>query len=96
MFFDAILANLRSIGQTESPQPHEIPSRLIVDFQPFTPDNGLLTSSMKLPRYKLAAHYAHRLKSSASTSVQERLKQIIESVRGETADERKRDNSDKQ
>ena len=83
MLLDAILADLRSIGEKESLRPHEIPSRLIIDFQPFTPENGLLTSSMKLCRYKLAAHYADRLKSTVSTtSVQQRLKQIIESVRG--------------
>ena len=79
---EAILADLRSIGEKESLRPHEIPSRLIIDFQPFTPENGLLTSSMKLCRYKLAAHYAQQLKSTASTSVQQRLRQIIESVRG--------------
>jgi fatty acid CoA ligase FadD9 len=80
---DAILADLRSIGEKDSLRPREIPSRLIIDFQPFTPENGLLTSSMKLCRYKLAAHYADRIKSTVSTtSVQQRLKQIIESVRG--------------
>ena len=65
-----------------------IPSRLIIDFQAFTPENGLLTSSMKLCRYKLAAHYSDRLKSTVSTtSVQQRLKQIIESVCGAAVDE---------
>ena len=84
---EAILADLRSIGEKESLRPHEIPSRLIIDFQPFTPENGLLTSSMKLCRYKLAAHYAQQLKSTASTSVQQRLRQIIESVRGKVVGE---------
>ena len=87
MLFDAILADLRSIGEKETLRPHEIPSRLIIDFQPFTPENGLLTSSMKLCLYKLAAHYAHQLKFSPSTSVQQRLKQIIESVRGKAVGE---------
>ena len=86
LLFDAILTDLRSIGERESLRPHEIPSRLIIDFQPFTPENGFLTSSMKLCRYKIAAHYAHRFKSS-SANVQQRLQQIIESVRGKRTDE---------
>ena len=86
LLFDAILTDLRSIGERESLRPHEIPSRLIIDFQPFTPENGFLTSSMKLCRYKIAAHYAHRFKST-SANVQQRLQQIIESVRGKRTDE---------
>ncbi|CAF2510133.1 unnamed protein product [Rotaria sp. Silwood2] len=73
---DAILQDLRSIAKSESLRIHEIPSRLIIDFEPFTPENGLLTSSFKPCRHKLAAHYADRLKSI--NTIDQRLKTIIE------------------
>ncbi|CAF3892415.1 unnamed protein product [Rotaria sp. Silwood2] len=81
-FIDAVLQDLRSIGEKESLRKHEIPSGIIIDFEPFTPQNGLLTSSMKLCRYKLAAHYADRLKTS--NSIEQRLKTIIETVTGQS------------
>ncbi|CAF4209016.1 unnamed protein product [Rotaria sp. Silwood2] len=73
---DAILQDLRSIAKSESLRIHEIPSRLIIDFEPFTPENGLLTSSFNPCRHKLAAHYADRLKSI--NTIDQRLKTIIE------------------
>ena len=79
-FRDALQRDLRSIGQKEALRPHEIPSQIIIDFQPFTPENGLLTSSLKQNRPKLAAHYAHRF--TKSTDIQQRLKIIIQTVTG--------------
>ncbi|CAF3354563.1 unnamed protein product [Rotaria socialis] len=81
-FAEAVLEDLRSIGQKESLRKHEIPSRIIIDFEPFTPQNGLLTSSMKHCRHKLAAHYADRLK--LPSSIQQRLKNMIETVTGKS------------
>ncbi|CAF1247009.1 unnamed protein product [Rotaria sordida] len=74
--YNAILEDLRSIAKNESLRMHEIPSRLIIDFEPFTPENGLLTSSFKPCRHKLAAHYANRLKPI--NTIDQRLKTIIE------------------
>ncbi|CAF1549774.1 unnamed protein product, partial [Rotaria sp. Silwood1] len=81
-FIDAVLQDLRSIGEKESLRKHEIPSRIIIDFEPFTSQNGLLTSSMKQCRHKLAAHYADRLKTS--NSIEQRLKTIIENITGKS------------
>jgi fatty acid CoA ligase FadD9 len=79
-FCDAVLQDLRSIGEKEALRKHEIPSQIIIDFQPFTSENGLLTSSMKPCRPKLAAHYADRLK--IPNDIEQRLKTIIEVMTG--------------
>jgi fatty acid CoA ligase FadD9 len=81
-FYNTIMRDLYSIGLKESLRKHEIPSRIIIDFEPFTVENGLLTSSMKPCRPKLAAHYADRLKQT--NSIEKRLKTIIETVTGES------------
>ncbi|CAF1144470.1 unnamed protein product [Rotaria magnacalcarata] len=78
LFHNAILQNLRSIAEKESLHKHEVPSLLIIDFEPFTPENGLLTSTMKPCRHKLATHYGDRLKQS--NTIEERLKTIIETT----------------
>ncbi|CAF2520530.1 unnamed protein product [Rotaria sp. Silwood2] len=77
-FYDAILQDLRLIAEKESLRKHEIPSRLIIDFEPFTSENGLLTSTMKPCRHKLAAYYGDRLKQS--NTIEQRLKTIIETT----------------
>jgi fatty acid CoA ligase FadD9 len=79
--YNAIMCDLHSIGTKASLQKHEIPSRIIIDFEPFTIENGFITSSMKPCRPKLAAHYANRLKSN--NSIEQRLKTIIETVTGQ-------------
>jgi fatty acid CoA ligase FadD9 len=89
-FCDAVLQDLRSIGEKESLRKHEIPSRIIIDFQPFTSENGLLTSSMKPCRHKLAAHYADRLK--APNDIEQRLKTIIETATGQSIVTNKEEN----
>ncbi|CAF0942951.1 unnamed protein product [Rotaria sordida] len=77
---NAILQDLHSIGEKESLRKYEIPSKIIIDFEPFTSQNGLLTSSMKPCRHKLAAHYANQLK--IPNTIEQRLKTIIENVTG--------------
>ncbi|CAF1425221.1 unnamed protein product [Adineta ricciae] len=79
--YNAIMNDLRTIGVKESLQKYEIPSKIILESQPFTPENGLLTLSMKLCRYKLAAHYADRLKENRT--VDDRIKDMIESITGQ-------------
>ncbi|CAF3631409.1 unnamed protein product [Adineta steineri] len=81
-FCDAVLNDLRSIATKESLRKHEFPSHLVVDFEPFTPENGLLTSSFKPCRHKLAVYYADRLK--ASKTIDQRLKTIIETATGQS------------
>ena len=76
----AILDDLRSIAKKESLAKHEIPSHLVIDVEPFTAENGLLTSSLKPCRPKLAAHYADRLKPTRS--IQTRLETILHNVNG--------------
>ena len=81
-FTDAVLDDLRSIARKEALRPHQIPSQIIIDFHPFTPENGLLTSSLKQCRPKLAAHYAHRF--TKSNTLQQRLRTIIQTVTGKS------------
>ncbi|CAF3682925.1 unnamed protein product [Rotaria socialis] len=76
LFYDAIMQDLYLLAKKESLRKHEIPSKLIIEFEPFTSENGLLTSSMKLCRYRLATHYGDRLKTIESIEV--RLKSMIE------------------
>ena len=80
-FRHAVLQDLRSIAQRESLRKYEVPSRLVIDFEPFTSENGLLTSSMKPCRHKLAAHYASQLKST--DGLEQRLKSLIETTTGQ-------------
>ena len=80
--YEKIMHELHSIGTKAGLQKHEIPSRIVIDFQPFTTENGLLTSSMKPCRPKLAAHYKNRLQTAKS--IEQRLKTIIENVTGQS------------
>jgi fatty acid CoA ligase FadD9 len=81
-FYHAILQDLRLIAEKESLRKHEIPSRLVIDFQPFTPENGLLTSTMKPCRHKLAAYYGDRLEKAKT--IEQQLKMIIETATGQS------------
>ncbi|CAF1510481.1 unnamed protein product [Adineta ricciae] len=77
---DAIMNDMRSLATKESLRKHEIPSRCIISFEPFTSENGLLTSSMKLCRYRLVAHFHDRLK--ATESIEDRLKSLVKKAIG--------------
>ena len=79
---NAVLQDLRLIGKKEALRSHEIPSQIIIDYEPFTSENGLLTSSLKPCRHKLAAHYAHRFKPS--NNIEQRLKNMIETTTGQS------------
>ncbi|UJR20192.1 hypothetical protein I4U23_023324 [Adineta vaga] len=80
LLYNAIMQDLRSLAKKESLRKHEIPCRFIISFEPFTSENGLLTSSMKLCRYRLAAHFNDQLKTNES--VENRLKNLIEKATG--------------
>ncbi|UJR28960.1 hypothetical protein I4U23_010177 [Adineta vaga] len=77
-FCETILQDLRSIAEKELLRKHEIPSRVLIDCEPFTVENGLLTSTFKLCRHKLAAHYHHRLKQL--NNIKQQLKSIVETT----------------
>ena len=81
VFYDAIISDLCSIADKESLRKHEIPSKLVIDFESFTPENGLLTLSMKLCRPKLAMHYRHLLKDNHS--IDDQLRTLIERATGQ-------------
>jgi fatty acid CoA ligase FadD9 len=74
-FCNAVLQDLRSLAKKESLRVHEIPVQLVIDFEPFTPENGLLAASLKPCRHKLAVHYANRLK--VPKTIDQRLKREV-------------------
>jgi fatty acid CoA ligase FadD9 len=90
-FCNAVLQDLRSLAKKESLRVHEIPAQLVIDFEPFTPENGLLTASFKPCRHKLAAYYADRLK--VSKTIDQRLKSIIETVTGQSVSNNEEEHS---
>lgn len=80
-FVNAIVNDIRSIAIKESLGKHEIPFKLVIDFAPFTAENGLLTSSLKLCRQKIALHYADRLKDHRT--IEERINDMLETATGQ-------------
>ncbi|CAF1606423.1 unnamed protein product [Adineta ricciae] len=79
LFYQAIQQDLQSIAKKEALRTHEIPSHIVIDFHPFTPENGLLTSTYKLCRHKIAVHYAQQLANKHNT-IEQQLRSIIETV----------------
>jgi fatty acid CoA ligase FadD9 len=56
-----IAASLQEVAKTSNLQSYEIPRDFLLETQPFTPENGLLTGVRKLNRPKLKETYAPRL-----------------------------------
>ena len=81
-FYEAIMRDLQAIATNESLRKHEIPSRMIIELEPFNVENGLLTSSSKPCRPALTAHYAKRLKKT--NALGQRLKDMIETATGQS------------
>ena len=77
-YLDLIRQDLRRLANQEQLRSHEFPQEIIIDCQRFTPENGLLTSSMKLCRPKLAQYYAKRFQTT--DSVDSVLERIINSI----------------
>lgn len=73
----AILSAITALGARADRPPWEIPKGVILDHEPFTSVNGLLTPSEKLNRRALRAHYADRLDKLYKT-----LEKKFEDVRG--------------
>ena len=72
------------IAKKELLKQHEIPSRILIETEPFTIGNGFLTSSTKLCRYRLIDYYANRLKTCDFDS--EHLQVLIEQILGNKLD----------
>lgn len=56
-----IRESLQQVARAAGLQSYEIPRDILVDTQPFTPENGLLTGIRKLARPKLKEHYGPAL-----------------------------------
>ena len=54
---------LRTLGQTQGLQGWEIPASIIIDPQPFTVENHLLTCTMKKSRPQLEKRYKMKLEA---------------------------------
>lgn len=59
----AIAASLRQVAEHEGLQPYEVPRDFIVETEPFTVENGLLSGMRKLVRPRLEQHYRERLEA---------------------------------
>ncbi|MBB2772280.1 UNVERIFIED_ORG: fatty acid CoA ligase FadD9 [Mycolicibacterium obuense] len=59
----AISASLQQAAKTAGLQSYELPRDFLVETQPFTLENGLLTGIRKLARPKLKARYGDRLEA---------------------------------
>jgi len=76
----AIYQAIRETAQTERLQPYEVPQDFIIEHEPFSASNGLLTQTGKMARGELLARYGARLEqlydriSDRQTSAIERLR----------------------
>ncbi|WP_264077588.1 carboxylic acid reductase [Mycolicibacterium houstonense] len=56
-----ILESLRQIARANGLRPYEVPRDIVIDSRPFSVGNGLLTTTAKLARAALTAHYRDEL-----------------------------------
>ena len=61
VYYHPLLSDITKLGRQANLAPHEIPPSLILDTEPWTPENGLLTISFKLARPALKRHFQQRL-----------------------------------
>ncbi|HEY6868355.1 MAG TPA: AMP-binding protein, partial [Novosphingobium sp.] len=59
----ALREAIQQVATTEELHSYEVPRDFLIDFEPFTPANGLLTVSGKYARPAITAHYAPRLEA---------------------------------
>ena len=76
--FRLIKDDLRCLAKQEQLRPYEIPHQFIIEPNKFTSENGFLTATLKLCRYKLHQHYGHRFNNN-ERSLELILQQIINS-----------------
>ena len=60
---DLYMNELRALGQAQGLQGWEIPASIIIDPQPFTVENHLLTCTMKKSRPQLEKRYKMKLEA---------------------------------
>ncbi|KAH3761345.1 AMP-binding protein [Pelomyxa schiedti] len=58
-----ILSNFVEVGQAHHLQPYEIPQKILIDPNRWSPENHLLTPSFKLDRLALRSHYQSKLRA---------------------------------
>ena len=64
----SVLRSLREIGEAAGLQDYEIPRRITLELEPWTADNGMLTSTAKLCRPKLLERYRLEAATAAPTA----------------------------
>lgn len=58
---EAFLNNLKSNGEAKGLAKYEIPNRILISSQEWTPDNGFVTVSLKIRRHEILKHYASEI-----------------------------------
>lgn len=69
-----IFEDFLRIAESNSIRRNLIPKEIIIENQPFTVENGFLTSSMKLSRFRLKQHYENRWNS---TTIETRIERMF-------------------
>ncbi|KAL6055781.1 Long chain acyl-CoA synthetase 7, peroxisomal [Balamuthia mandrillaris] len=80
-----VLESLRGIAKEQDLPSYELPRGILLEPVPFTPENGLLTPTLKLRRVFLARHYQKRLERlydrlEKEESLQRRLATILSNI----------------
>ncbi|MGW7530464.1 carboxylic acid reductase [Streptomyces sp. NPDC054783] len=74
----AISASLQRIAKDAGLQPYEIPRDLLIETEPFSQDNGLLSDSTKQLRPRLKAHYGPQLEQRYTQLAEGRANELHE------------------
>ncbi len=72
----ALTESLRVTAKTAELQSYELPVDFLVESEPFSPDNGLLSGAGKLLRPKLKEHYGNRLEELYADLAANRVDQL--------------------
>ena len=81
----ALSNSLHQVAKAAGLNSHEIPRDFIIETEPFTTANGLLTGIGKLLRPKLIAHYGDRLQQLYAELAQAEVDELV-ALRHEAAD----------
>ncbi|WP_051830935.1 MULTISPECIES: carboxylic acid reductase [Streptomyces] len=74
----AISASLQRIARDAGLQPYEVPRDLLIETEPFSQDNGLLSDSTKHLRPRLKAHYGPQLEQRYAELAEGRANELHE------------------
>lgn len=85
-----LISEFNQIGRDANLQPYEIPQGILVETEPFTPENGLLTSLSKIKRYACEKKYKSQLvelykqiEIENTKSITQELQDLMNQVLGE-------------